>query len=101
MRLAQQIEVYLKAKGWTAAELSRRSRVSKSVLSKWEAGARPRDLDQVKRVADTLGTSLDWLCFGDGIEPIRRPGTDLSELLGDDWVGGVFELKIRRIRPKA
>ena len=84
----------------TAAELARKSGVSKQVLSQWMGGAEPRKLDQLKRVSVALGTNVDNLCFGKGVDQERDRITELDALLGDGWVGGLFEVKFRRVVKK-
>ena len=98
MNLKSQLQFYLGESGTTAAELARKSGVSKQVLSQWLSGAEPRKLDQVKRVAAALGTSVDNLCFGKGVDQERERITELDALLGEGWVGGLFEVRLRRVK---
>lgn len=69
MNLKKQLLYYLKLNNLTAAELARRSQVSKQSISDWLAGISPRSIPQVKKIADTLQISLDELCFGDVASP--------------------------------
>lgn len=85
----------------TAAQLARKAKVPKQSLSGWLAGSNPRDVKQVKRVADVLSVSLDNLMFGQGKEKNHQVHTELSALLGDDWIGGQFEIRIRRIKKES
>lgn len=98
MNLKRQLRFYLEVRGMTAAELARRSGVSKQVLSSWLAGSEPKKIGQVKKVCSTLGVSLDHLVYGDGHEEENQRVTELDALLGDDWVSGVFEVRFRRIK---
>jgi len=98
LNLKKQLKALLSHRGMTAAELSRKSGVSKQVLSLWLAGAKPKNIEQVKAVADALGVSLDCLLFGDGDEREEKNITGLDALLGDEWISGAFEIKIRRIK---
>lgn len=82
----------------TAAELARKAKVSKQLLSLWLGGSEPRKLDHVKQVAQALGTSVDNLCFGDGLDQESERITELDALLGDGWVGGLFEVRLRRVK---
>ncbi len=82
----------------TAAELSRKSGVSKQVISLWLSGSGPKKIDQVKKAAEALNVSVDNLCFGDGVDKDVQKITELDALLGDGWVGGLFEVRFRRIR---
>lgn len=99
MNLKDQLKKYLELRGMTAAELSRRSGVSKQVLSVWLAGAAPKNLAQVKLVSEVLRVSVDHLCFGSGISDENESNNALEALLdGDSWLGGAFEIKIRRLK---
>lgn len=102
INLKTQLRHYLEAHEMTSAQLARKSGIGKSVLSDWLAGSKPRDLEQVKRVASVLGTSVDHLCFGDGVE--QRPtgpkeaADPFADLAGEGWFGGLFEIRVRRVK---
>lgn len=81
----------------TASQLSRKSKVPKSNISEWLTGRKPKDFEQVKRVADVLGTTLDNLCFGSGSDKTMK-AKSLDEMVEGDWISGKFEIKIRRIK---
>lgn len=98
MNLKTQLKFYLNKRGMSASELARKAGVSKQLLSQWLNGAEPRKVQQVKKVADALGTSVDHILFGSGEDRERMRVTELDALLGDGWIGGVFELQIRRIK---
>lgn len=98
MTLKKQLKYYLERNDLTASQLARKANVPKQSLSGWLAGSNPRDVKQVKRVADALNTSLDNLLFGEGSDSKNLKGNDLSTLLGDEWFSGIFEMKIRRVK---
>lgn len=98
MTLKSQLKYYLELRGLTAAELSRRSGVSKQVLSSWLAGSEPKKFSQVKKVCDVLEISLDHLLYGSGQDSDGQRVTEIDALLGDGWVGGVFEVRFRRLK---
>lgn len=98
MNLKQQLRTYLELRDMTAAELARKSGVSKQVISLWLGGAEPKKLTQVKKVASVLGTTVDHLCFGSGKDEASQKITELDALLGDGWVSGLFEVRFRRVR---
>ena len=98
MNLKSQLNYFLKLRGMTAAELGRKSGVSKQVLSIWLGGAEPKKLAQIKAVAAALGTTVDHLCFGEGEDRESQRVTELDALLGEGWVSGLFEVRFRRIR---
>ncbi len=96
MNLKAQLQLLLDLRGMTPAELSRKSGVSKQVISLWQGGAKPKNVEQVKAVSDTLDVSVDCLLFGNG--DARENKVGLDALLGDEWISGAFEIKIRRIK---
>jgi len=96
--LKAQLKLYLELRGLSAAALARKAGIPKQSLSGWTAGKRPADIEQVKRVADALGVSLDHLLFGSGVDSDAQRVTELDALLGDGWISGLFEVKFRRIK---
>ena len=71
----------------TASELSRKTEVSKQVLSDWLAGVKPRNIEQVKAVAEYFRISMDYLCFGEDLNS--------SQSVPVRWISGKFEGRIR------
>ena len=98
MNIKKQLKYYLDRNDLTASQLARKANVPKQSLSGWLAGSNPRDVKQVKRVADVLNTTLDNLLFGEGSEAQVQKPVDLGALVGDEWFSGVFEMKIRRVK---
>lgn len=98
LNLRNQLRFYLEHREVSATELARKAKVPKQNLSGWLAGKRPADISQVKRVAEALGISLDNLLFGNGAEKKEEKAADLETLLGDNWLTGLFEVKLRRIK---
>lgn len=97
MVLKEKLKELLKAKDMTASQLSRKTGIAKTTVSDWLAGSPPKDVRQVKKAADFFGVSVDFLCFGR--EPVPRESvTDLEALFGDGWVGGMFEVRFRRVK---
>lgn len=94
VKLKQHLRNYLDDRGITAAQLARKSGVSKQVISTWLNGVSPRRIEQVKKVADVIGITVDELCFGaSNPESLIKMST-----LNDEWLSGVFELKVRRLK---
>jgi transcriptional regulator with XRE-family HTH domain len=95
MNLKRQLKLYLDQKELSATQLSKKSGISKQVLSLWMSGGSPRNIEHVKKVAEVLGTNVDHLCFGDGIETKQ---THFNAITEDEWFSGQFEIKIRKIK---
>ena len=70
----------------------------RQTLSQWAAGTEPRKIDQIKSVADIFRTSIDNLMYGKGRDQEREKVQDLEALLGEDWIGGLFEVRLRRVK---
>src|SRR5690348_16404162 len=94
MNLRNQLPLYLAHRGMTAAELSRKAAVSKQLISAWLAGTEPKKIEHVHKVARTLGTTVDHLCFGEGV----ASNPSFEALAGEEWIEGLFELKLRRVK---
>ena len=97
MILRQQLRAILKEQDFTAAQLARKSGLPRQTISDWLAGSPPRDIRQIKKVADALKVSVDFLCFGDELAD-KDDGASLDSLLGDGWLSGIFEVRLRRVK---
>lgn len=98
MNLKKQIEFYLDHFDMTASQLARKAFLPKQTVHNWLNGQKPRDMNQVKKVAEVLGVSLDNLLFGEGKDSSRVSKNMLGVLLSEEWIGGKFEIKIRRLK---
>lgn len=98
MNLKKQLRYFLELRELSASQLARKASVPKQSVSGWLSGSNPRDVKQIKRVADALDTSVDCLLFGDGQDLERQKITELDALLGDSWISGLFEVRFRRIK---
>jgi transcriptional regulator with XRE-family HTH domain len=95
MNLKSLLKKQLETKGITASQLSRMSGVPKQSISGWLSGSNPRDIRQLKKAADSLGVTVDQLCFGESLNPSDGEKTCLDS---DKWISGLFEVKLRRIK---
>jgi transcriptional regulator with XRE-family HTH domain len=100
MNLRKQLRYLLELREMSAAQLARKASVPKQSISGWLAGSNPRDIRQIKRCADVLGTSVDNLLFGDGLDRKAEKVTELDALLGNEWISGIFEVRLRRVPGK-
>jgi transcriptional regulator with XRE-family HTH domain len=87
MKLKENLRLLIKTKGITATALSKQSKVPLQTLNNWLSGSKPKDLDQVKSVADVFGVSLDFLVYG--IEQEKINATDLVPF-------GKFDVYLKR-----
>ena len=96
MNFKKQLKLYLSHKGITASQLAKKTGVPRQSLSDWLAGSNPRDVRQVKKVAEEFDVTLDHLLFGNGLveEKMKLP----QVLVGEEWSGGLFEVKFRKVK---
>lgn len=96
MNFKKQLKIYLDKRGLSASDLSRISGVPKQSISDWLGGSSPRNILNVKKVADALLVSIDHLVFGDGLqERIEEPAI---LPVANEWVDGVYEVKFRKVK---
>lgn len=101
MNLKNQLGFYLKRKDITVTKLAKLSSVPQQTIHDWLYNDRKNiSVNQIKKVADTLNTTVDNLCWGTGeIEDKAKKSNDLNELLTNQLIGGSFEVRfIRKIK---
>lgn len=95
MYLKQNLDHFLKRRGLTASGLARISDTPKQTIADWLAGASPRDLRAIKRVADALMVSVDILCFSD----LKNETASEFEKRIHEINAGQFEVVLRKVKP--
>lgn len=91
MILDKNLKKLLQKSGIKASDLSRAVGVSAKTIHNWLIGQKPRDIQQVKKVAEYFGVSLDYLCFG------KTDPTTLDSFQ-EEINAGVFEVVLRRVK---
>ena len=94
MELKTILRKIIKEKGLTVVAVSRASKVPVQTLHGWLQGSDPKNIRQLKSVADFLGVDLDYLCFG--IRP--KSEADKIERFEDEINAGIFEVVLRRVK---
>jgi hypothetical protein len=92
MNLKFQLEYYLRIYSINPTMLARMAKVPRQNISNWLMNQKPKDVEQVKRVADVFQVSLDHLLFGNAAE------NKTSRNENQDWISGTFEIKIRKLK---
>jgi len=93
MKLKSQLSALIKQKGVTITTLAKTTKIPAQTIHNWIAGSKPRDLDQVKRVADYFEVSLDFLAYGIQLEQNIESKIEKHK---DEINAGVFEVVLRR-----
>ena len=94
MELKSILRKLIKEKGITVVSLSRGSKVPVQTLHGWLNGSDPKNIRQLKAVADYLSVDLDYLCFG--IKP--KSEAQKIERFEDEINAGIFEVVLRRVK---
>lgn len=100
MNLKNQLKHYLDKNDLTAAQLAKKAGISKQVISLWMNGGSPKNIQSVKAVADIFGVTVDHLCFGTDIKFTQTSNDNFDILPTDNWMSGLFEIKIRKIKQR-
>jgi len=99
MKLKIILRQLIKAREMTVVGLAKKSKVPIQTIHNWLSGAEPKSLKQVKMVADCLGVSVDYLCFGIGhngsdekkeSNPIKEHSEEIN--------AGIFEVVLRKVK---
>lgn len=97
MQLAVRLRSLLKSHDITASHLSRKTNIRVQTLSNWMSGQTPRDIRQVKRVAQYFNMTIDELVFGEE-SPLGSSKSILRNVFDNDIFEGEFEVILRRIK---
>jgi len=73
-------------------DLAREVGIAKQVISDWLAGSRPRNLEQIKLVANYFQVTIDELCFGDTSQK-SFPSDSRAQI--PHQITGIFEVNLR------
>lgn len=92
MELKTILKKLIKEKGVTITALAKKTKVPLQTLHGWLQGSEPKNLRQIKAVADFFEVDLDYICFG--IEPKKTSFSDYQ----DEINAGVFEVVLRRVK---
>ncbi|EPZ52289.1 Cro/C1-type HTH DNA-binding domain protein [Bacteriovorax sp. BAL6_X] len=92
LQLKDNLRRILSEKDWSIPTLSKRCGVASTTIQNWAEGKPPRDMRQVKQVANTLGLTLDALCFDD----LGSPTENLIEQYREEINVGIFEVILRK-----
>ena len=95
MNLAKQLKKLIQNSGITVTNLSKATNISGQTIHNWLAGSKPRDFDQVKRVADHFNLSLDELVYG---ESLKTKSISALEDQEENILAGVYEVILRRVK---
>src|SRR5690348_11139746 len=88
--LGTNLRTILKSRDLSLKEISCHTGIPYSTLHTWLEDRQPKDVLKVKKLADYLGVSLDFLLFGESSSPKK------TELPRSDDLAGIYEVIITR-----
>jgi transcriptional regulator with XRE-family HTH domain len=91
MKLKDQLANLIKKYDVSSSHLSRETGIPSSTLSDWLAGSSPKNLEQLKKLANYFKVSIDYLCFGEShISEFEQYKNEIN--------AGVYEVILRRVK---
>jgi transcriptional regulator with XRE-family HTH domain len=96
LELHKNLKNLLEKRGMTASQLARATKIPNSTIQNWLTGLEPRNLLQLKRVADYFDVTVDLLLYGNKKDKDRDRST-ISEY-ADEINAGTFEVVLRRVK---
>lgn len=93
MDLKHQLRALINENCTSIAKVSRITGIAAQTLHNWLSGTEPRSLNQVKKVADHFGVTLDYICFA--IDPDKQ--TEIQDF-GDEINADIFEVALGRTK---
>lgn len=90
MRIARNIKNHISAEKLSLSDFAKKVHIPASTLHGWLNGATPKNIQDIKKVADYFGISVDELCFGEKMKDVKR--TNIKVLIEDQE----FELILKR-----
>lgn len=91
MKIGRQLKDLLNKHDLKVAQLARATGIPRQTLDNWILGQDPRNLKQVKIIADHFKVSIEFLCFGE--QPKERSLVEFEHEIN----AGVFEVVLRRV----
>lgn len=94
IKLKSVLKRLLHERDLTSAQLARATQIPPQTINNWLSGLEPRNLNQVKAVANYFNVSMDALVYGSKDSSEKEP---LKEYI-DEINAGTFEVVLRRVK---
>lgn len=91
--LSKILQDLIKEHGLNISKLAELTGVNVQTIHNWSSGQKPKNIVQIKKVADFFDVSIEYLCFGES----DNKKNDLNEYR-DEINAGVFEVVLRRVK---
>lgn len=94
VKLQETLRKLISSNGITITHLSRATKVPLQTMHGWLQGVAPKNISQVKKVADYFKITIDELCFGTKVKSDK----DFLNKFENEINAGVFEVVLRRVK---
>lgn len=91
MKIAINIKTHLQNENLSLADFAKSLELPLSTIHGWLNGVTPKNIYDIKKVADSLGVTIEELCFNEKINVSKK--TNVKVLIDDQ----AFELILKRI----
>ncbi|MCT4642768.1 MAG: helix-turn-helix domain-containing protein [Bacteriovoracaceae bacterium] len=93
IKIGSVIKHYLENRRLSLRELAAKAQIPYSTLHSWQENRTPKDIEKVKRLANTIGINVDELIFG-----ISKKQAEKDIDINDEVFKGTFEVTIKIIK---
>jgi len=93
LTLQEQLPILIEKHRLNVSRLAELTGVNVQTLHNWIGGQNPKNIEQVKVIADFFNVSLEYLCFGE----IEQSKNSINQYQ-DEISTGVYEVVLRRIK---
>lgn len=100
MSLDKNLNFLLKSKKIKLSALSLKTKVPKQTLHNWLYGADPKNIVQVRSVADFFTVTIEELCFEDLEKGQKNKPEDHFTKYHEEINAGVYEVILRKVKSK-
>lgn len=94
LTLHKTLKILLDEKGMNASQLARATKIPNSTIGNWLSGLEPRNLIQLKIVANYFDVTVDYLLYSSQERKNLKTLNDFK----DEINAGIFEVVLRRIK---
>lgn len=99
MYLKTNIRELVKFHGITVAHLARSTKIPLQTLHGWLSGTDPRNMKQLKKLADYFNYTIDEICFEQlNTKEKKKSKADKLEEYADEINAGTFEVVLKRVK---
>ncbi len=95
LQLKYILQELLDRHGLSITKLAKETGVPKQTISNWLSGMNPKNMSQIKQVANYFKVSIDYLVFAD--QKTALPRQSPMENYAQEINAGIFEVVLRRI----